>query len=322
MRSGSGRLRAGAAPAEVRVLALGCAAAGGLAGFAAVVPFSETAPTGLSVVLLGLGLLLGGALRWAGTRTPAAAVHAVVVVATSCVTACVAASTTPFGTAVTALGFVWVALFSAMFHTRRALLGHLAVIAGGLAVGLVAAGAMSPFQTWVFLCATVGVVAGVVNRDVRQLRARADTDTLTGALTRAAFRCRAEQRMAQARRRGEPLTLAILDLDGFKEVNDVHGHAAGDRLLADLARGWAAVLAPGELLGRHGGDEFVVLVGSGVAGGESSLERLGSVGSAAWTTGAAQWSGEDFETWLARADAELYRRKPGRSAASGARAPR
>jgi GGDEF domain-containing protein len=312
-----GRLTARAAPGEVRVLALACAAAGGMAGFAAVVPFSETAPTRLGAVLCALGLLLGGALRLAGTRTPVAAVHAVVLVATLCVTASVAASTTPFGTAVTALGFVWVALYSAMFHTRRALLGHLAVIVGGLGAGLVVAGAVSPFQTWVFIAATVCVVAGVVNRDVGQLRARADTDTLTGALTRAAFRCRAEQRMADARRRGEQLTLAILDLDGFKEVNDVHGHAAGDRLLADLARGWAARLAPGDLLGRHGGDEFVVLVGPRPRDGESTLDRLRGVGPAAWTVGAAPWSGEDFDSWLARADAELYRRKAGRPAARG-----
>jgi GGDEF domain-containing protein len=264
-----------------------------------------------------LGLLLAGALRVAGTRTPTTVLHAVVLLATGCVTACVAASTTPFGTAVTALGFVWVALYSAMFHSRRALLGHLAVVVGGLGAGLVLAGAVSPVQTWVFVAATVCVVAGVVNRDVVQLRTRADTDPLTGALTRAAFRCRAEQRMADARRRGEPLTLAILDLDGFKEVNDVHGHAAGDRLLADLAHGWAAELAPGDLLGRHGGDEFVVLVGSGPRDGTPTLDRLRRVGVARWSAGVAAWSGEDLDGWLVRADAELYRRKAGRAAARG-----
>jgi GGDEF domain-containing protein len=315
VRSRAGRSRAQASPAEVRVLAFACAAAGAMAGGFAVLPFSATAPTGLNVALLVLGLLLGGALRLAAARTPTAAAHAVVVVATLCVTLAVAASTTPAGTAVTALGFVWVALYSAMFHPRRALLGHLALVVTGLAAGLLGAGAPSPVQTWGFIAATVCVVAGVVNRDVTRLRARADTDTLTGVLTRAAFRCRAEQRMADARRRGEQLTLALIDLDGFKEVNDVHGHAAGDRLLADLAREWTAVLAPGDLLGRHGGDEFVVLAGSG-GPAAGTLDRLRGAGAAAWTMGAVQWSGEDFEQWLARADVELYRRKPSRAGAA------
>jgi GGDEF domain-containing protein len=248
-----------------------------------------------------------------------AVVHAVVVLVTLCITACVAASTTPAGIAVTAVGFVWVSLYSAMFHTRRALLGHLALIVGGLAGGLLHAGATSPVQTWTFIAATVCVVAGVVNRDVRRLRDRADLDTLTGALTRAAFRSRAEQRMAQARRRGERLTLALLDLDGFKEVNDVHGHAAGDRLLAGLAREWAASLTPGDLLGRHGGDEFVVLVGSVAPGGQSSLDRLRSAGSTGWTVGTAEWTGEDFEPWLARADADLYHHKRSRPSVRGGR---
>jgi GGDEF domain-containing protein len=142
------------------------------------------------------------------------------------------------------------------------------------------------------------------------------------SVTRAAFRCRAEQRMADARRRGEDLTLALIDLDGFKEVNDRHGHAAGDRLLAELARQWSAALAPGDLLGRHGGDEFVLLIGPGRPGRASTLERLRSAESAAWTVGAATWDGEDFEHWLARADAELYRRKPSRAGSrSGAAGP-
>ncbi len=319
MRGTGGLLGAGASRAEVRVLAFACAVSGAMAGFGAVAPFSATAPTGLNATMCVIGLLLGGALRLAGARTPVAVVHAVVVVVSLCITACVAASTTPAGIVVTAVGFVWAALYSAMFHSLRALLAHLALIVSGLAGGLLVAGAASPVQTWAFISATVCVVAGVVNRDVRQLRARADLDALTGALTRAAFRCRAEQRMAQAQRRGERLTLGLLDLDGFKEVNDVHGHAAGDRLLAGLAREWATALAPGDLLGRHGGDEFVVLVRSAQPGEQSTLDRLRSTGPTGWTVGTAEWAGEALEAWLARADADLYHHKRSRPAVRNGR---
>ena len=313
---GAGRARhAGRAPsAEVRVLALGCAVAGLLASFAAVVPFSDTAPTGLAAVMGAVGLLLGGALGRCRDGAPAGVAHAVVVLATLCVTACVGASTTPAGTAVTAVGFVWVALFSAVFHGRRALAAHLALVLAGLAGGLLTAGATSVLQTWAFLGVTLCLVAGVVNGDVGRLRRRADVDGLTGALTRGAFRARAESAMAAARRRGHDLTLAIVDLDDFKLVNDSGGHAAGDRLLAEVTRDWDGVLGPRDLVGRQGGDEFVLLLHAPADdGARQTLARMRETPTGGrWTAGVAPWSGDGFEEWLARADGDLYRRKDGR----------
>ena len=312
---GTGRARHGAraTSAEVRVLALGCAVAGLLSGFAAVVPFSDTAPTELAAMLSVVGLTLAGALARHRDDAAAGVAHAVVVLATLCVTACVAASTTPAGTAVTAVGFVWVALFSAVFHGRAAMTAHLATILAGLATGLLAAGATSPLQTWAFLGVTTCLVAAVVNGDVGRLRRRADVDALTGALTRGAFRLRAEAAMARARRGGHELTLVIVDLDDFKLVNDSLGHAAGDRLLADLTRDWDDVLGPRDLVGRLGGDEFVVLLHAPAQGARQTLSRMRETPTGSrWTAGVAPWSGDDFEAWLAHADEDLYRRKHAR----------
>jgi diguanylate cyclase len=309
--------------AEVRVLAHACATAGALAGFHALVPFSATAPTRLCALLAAVGLALGAGLWWVRDRVTVAVTHAVVVLATLCVTACVAASTTPAGVAVTALGFVWVALFAAVFHRRGEVIAHVSLVLAGLAGGLVLAGATSPLQTWVFVGVTTGVVATVVHRDVSRLRDRADLDGLTGALTRTAFRARTEETMDEARRRGEPLTLVLVDLDDFKLVNDSHGHAAGDRVLTGLTHGWRPVLARGDLLGRHGGDEFVLVLRSAsldVARGTLARMRA-ATSEGTWTAGLAAWSGEGFEEWLALADADLYRRKrsrPRSRAAAGA----
>ena len=70
---------------------------------------------------------------------------------------------------------------------------------------------------------------------------------------------RIEQALRRARRTGEPFTLIVVDLDGFKDVNDVRGHGAGDAVLRSLARRFEAILRSSDTVARVGGDEFVVL---------------------------------------------------------------
>ena len=86
----------------------------------------------------------------------------------------------------------------------------------------------------------------------------ADTDPLTGVANRRAWEAEAARNLARTRRTGEPLCFAIIDLDGFREVNDRDGHSAGDALLRDLTVGWTGRLREADLLGRYGGDEFVL----------------------------------------------------------------
>ena len=92
-----------------------------------------------------------------------------------------------------------------------------------------------------------------------QLTRLALTDALTQLPNRAAVRDALHRLLARAQRSGHSVLVAFIDLDGFKCVNDKHGHAAGDRLLCAVAQGLQAVLRAGDVVGRIGGDEFVMV---------------------------------------------------------------
>ncbi|MCH8180869.1 MAG: EAL domain-containing protein [Proteobacteria bacterium] len=93
-----------------------------------------------------------------------------------------------------------------------------------------------------------------------QLQFNAHHDALTGLPNRVLLADRLKQAMAQTRRRGQRLTVLYLDLDGFKTVNDRHGHETGDQLLMALATRIRHALREGDTLARLGGDEFVAVM--------------------------------------------------------------
>lgn len=94
---------------------------------------------------------------------------------------------------------------------------------------------------------------------IGQLRIASTTDVLTGLPNRRALDERASGLLAQARRHGWPVALLVFDLDHFKQINDQHGHPVGDQVLRSAAAIARDQVREGELLVRHGGEEFVVL---------------------------------------------------------------
>lgn len=92
-------------------------------------------------------------------------------------------------------------------------------------------------------------------------------DSLTGLLNHAAIHDALISQLAQQERNGKPLAVALIDLDHFKEVNDSHGHPAGDQVLKALSRLLRQRLRRGDLVGRYGGEEFIVLFPDTTAAG-------------------------------------------------------
>ena len=95
---------------------------------------------------------------------------------------------------------------------------------------------------------------------LHEIQSLARTDELTGLANRRRWHEEIDRELARARRRSAPMCVALLDLDGFKAFNDLEGHLEGDRLLCVAARGWEDALRATDLLARHGGDEFAVLL--------------------------------------------------------------
>jgi len=96
--------------------------------------------------------------------------------------------------------------------------------------------------------------------DIKRAHADAIRDPLTGLLNRRGFMDRGAREVARAARSGQGMALVYLDLDGFKAINDSHGHATGDTCLAAVARTIEQLTRPGDTLARLGGDEFAIIM--------------------------------------------------------------
>jgi len=146
-----------------------------------------------------------------------------------------------------------------------------------------------------------------------QLESLATTDPLTGLVNRRGWYERLQLLSAQGRRTGESLTLAIADLDRFKDFNDARGHEAGDLLLRAFADAATTVLREVDVVARWGGEEFAIaLPGCDASSAMAVLERLRLSVPEAQTCsfGVAEWDGDETVTaCLRRADEALYRAK-------------
>lgn len=194
-----------------------------------------------------------------------------------------------------------------------------------------------PVPFWVFAAACPALISGPVsyifvrqgeaNRKLNRqllatqavLRAQADIDHLTGTLNRAAFYRKASNYAEEA-----DACVLLADIDHFKAINDMHGHAAGDHALRIVARTLQAALRPDDLLGRVGGEEFAILLAAmpielGLVIAERARNAIASldVQTAAGTPIAVSISigvapfgaGMALETALAHADGAMYSAK-------------
>ncbi len=165
----------------------------------------------------------------------------------------------------------------------------------------------------------------------------ASTDQLTGLANRHTLFTRLDEELERQRRSGKPLSVAMIDVDHFKSVNDDFGHANGDVVLREIAAHIRAGVRKYDIAARFGGEEFLlVLPGSDLANMEQSAERIRKAIEAKVRAGpeaaqrgvtvsigvASLRAGEDKDTLIARADAALYRAKEqGRNRVVAAKLP-
>lgn len=154
-----------------------------------------------------------------------------------------------------------------------------------------------------------------------ELAARASTDSLTGARTRDELMRRAAEEIERARRSQQPLSLLAMDVDRFKDINDSHGHQAGDRVLQQFVKVVADRLRPADVIGRVGGEEFLVLLpDTALAEARTAAERMreavasnrvrtnGEAISISVSIGVAEFGpdGDTLDAWVSAADKRLY----------------
>jgi diguanylate cyclase (GGDEF)-like protein len=141
----------------------------------------------------------------------------------------------------------------------------------------------------------------------------ARTDDLTGLPNRRSWDEALDRELLRAERSQTPLTLAMVDLDNFKDFNDLLGHQAGDRLLKYAASSWQAELRATDVIARYGGEEFALaLPACPIDAAIELAERLreATPNGQTCSIGLAQWNeAESAESLLSRADMALYKAK-------------
>ena len=140
------------------------------------------------------------------------------------------------------------------------------------------------------------------------------TDSLTGCLNRRGFEEWAEAAIRSAADRSRSVVVVLVDLDGFKQVNDTRGHAAGDTLLREVGTCLLDTVGPRDFVGRLGGDEFALLLhdaeeSPAAQTADRVVERLRQVAPASIGAATAPEDGGDLDAVLRRADWRLYESK-------------
>jgi len=238
------------------------------------------------------------------------------------------------------LYYLWVVFYAAYYFGRRVLALQILLIAVsyGTTLAVIDPGpiATSRWLTVIGLVTGGAIVVRLLAEHVEQLLAELDTaartDRLTGLANRRALEDDYGREAARAARTGEPIALVLIDLNRFKDINDVYGHAAGDAALIGVAGCMRNVLRATDGAARIGGDEFVLLLpNSDVDSAAAVAERLSE--SASQRHGDATPVGlcfgvavceeglENLDDLMRRADQALYTKKRARYSGSSSKTP-
>jgi diguanylate cyclase (GGDEF)-like protein len=254
-----------AAMARAAIWLLGMSGVLGLIATATMAALTSRLPTGALLPSLGC-TAIGAALLAGFERLSPRAVEAAVAGGTLLSALSLALG----GDAATGMEvyFLWAALFAAFFLGRRQTLHHLALSGAAYAGALASSDpAGLPGLRWLLVMTGVGLV-GLLVRLLRErsdalterLAAASRTDPETGLLNRRGFVERLDEELARSRRSQRPVALVITDVDRLQALNDRLGHAAGDRVIAQMARTLAEHRRATDIVGRIGADEVAMVL--------------------------------------------------------------
>lgn len=213
-------------------------------------------------VVLWVGVVavsVAGVLAVIGRRVSTSVCYALVIFGTVLISLLLLAGAGGAASATYAGFYIWVGVYCFLFFSPRAAALQVLFAMGCelAALSEIGQGAEAPAQLALSF-GTVVATATVVGLLSTRMRALTVTDGLTGLPNRRALDLALQDRLGRDRR--HPVAVLAVDLDGFKAFNDTFGHAAGDRLLQQVATLWTAELRHGDVLTRCGGDEFVAVL--------------------------------------------------------------
>ena len=208
------------------------------------------------------------------------------------------------------------AVYVATWFSRRQMWAYLVFITGASLAVLVVHGIGATVDLtamWIVVTVSSIGIAVFINILVSHLSEQATIDPLTGLQNRAGLAGVADE-YSRRGGGGQPRTVVVIDLDGFKVVNDQFGHEAGDEVLRQVAAAMRLHLRPYDVISRVGGDEFVLLLmRTAVDQSERVVDRLIQALPIAASYGLADWpDGSGVDEAMARADVAMYESKAAR----------
>jgi diguanylate cyclase (GGDEF)-like protein len=313
-------VRLASIPAGVRVTLIVCAAAAVDVAFYAVPSRRAALFTVLGVACLGA--IGTGRLPWhrivhSRWREPAFLAWSLLNVATIAIFGFI--NNSP-NSALALLFLVPIVFVSMTYPVKSVVMVGLGSIVAYLAVAAHAGSTPDYVLMFIAVLGSTALMGAWQSRNHDGVRAElarmSRTDPLTGCLNRRGFEERAGEAIkgAAAADFANPLAVVLVDLDGFKQVNDTQGHAAGDQVLRDVAERLDKVARHGDVIGRLGGDEFAVLLHGvdehgAAAAGERLEEALAGVSRASTGVAVLPRHGTALDALIGRADRRLYETK-------------
>lgn len=262
----------------------------------------------LRVVLIAYAFAVLAVLAVLAGRTPLWFLRLQILVSIAALTSLLLVARTDLGAATILWGYLGVSVYTAFWESRRWLVVVLGLVAVTSLAGVIEFGATGLILTqWLiamFACALLSLILNVM---LRRIERDALIDPLTGLLNRRGMQAVLDA-MVKHGHFAVPQTVAVVDLDGFKNVNDTHGHEEGDRVLAVIGDALRTGLRPDDIAIRSGGDEFLlILPGADIEGARVAVTRVLAVAPLAWSAGYASWIGDrGFDAAVAEADEAMY----------------